>query len=259
MRRRLVFVKSEAQSSSFEEGKHLLEQRGIDVQTLPAISFRFKELDKLRDCLNRPVNYCGLIVTSGRAVEAIRSSITDQADLAGWKKLRNYCVGQTTRNKVEADLGDGWSISGGGDTGNAELLADLILKDLVEKPVDRPFLFPCSNLALGTLPNRIREAGYVVQDIEVYETVKHEDLDAGVLAIGLESVEFILFFSPSTVLFFLDSVRIAGIRDRLDRESMKLIAIGPSTKQEMLNQGLNVFATCAKPNIESLLEIVRGS
>lgn len=259
MRRRLIYIKSEAVSSSFEEGKHLLEELGIVVETLPALAFRFKQLDKLKESLECPSNYSGLILTSSRAVEAIRHSLTDLSPLDGWKKLRNYCVGQTTLKKIHTELGDGWSVRGGAETGNADLLSDLVLQDSKQEPTDRPFLFPCSNLALGTLPSRIRTAGYQLEDIEVYETVKHEQLDTRVIEVDLYNVEFILFFSPSTVQYFLESVRIAGIEQKLHSESLKLIAIGPSTKQEMINQGLNVSATCPKPTIECLLEIVKQS
>lgn len=256
MRKHLVYIKSEAvqSSSGFEENRHVLEDIGIDVTTLPAISFQFKNLDKLRECLENPAAYSGLILTSVRTVEAIVKTGTD---LEPWKDKRNYCVGQTTLNKVESDLGSGWTMAGGGETGNADLLSDLILSDLSRTPTDLPFLFPCSNLALGTLVNRLTTAGYKIQDVEVYETVKHEDLDERVQKMSLATIDYILFFSPSTVQYFMESVRKAGLTDLLHKESLKLIAIGPSTSQEMQNQGLSIFATLSKPNIESLVNAIQ--
>lgn len=255
--RRLLFIKSETVQSSFEENKHLLEDLGLTVSTLPAISFRFKNIDTLRKCLEEPSNYSGLILTSGRSVEAVKSAI-DISNLEKWKGLRNYCVGQTTERKITTDLGSGWTVRGGAETGNAEQLSELILQDLKDVDKSLPFLFPCSNLALGTIVSKLQAAHHRVHTIEVYETVKHEGLDAGVSEVNLNSLEIILFFSPSTVQYFLDSIRKSGLEEQLHRESLKLIAIGPSTRQEMLKQNLTVFACCAKPNIESLIEIIKG-
>lgn len=253
---RLLFVKSETVQSSFEEGRPLLEQLGVDVSTLPAISFRFRSLDTLCDALKRPNDYAGLILTSGRSVEAITA--TQSTDLEKWKTQRNYCVGQTTRKKMESDLGAGWTVRGGADTGNAEQLADLMLGNLEENPTDLPFLFPCSNLALGTLVTRLTSSGYRVETIEVYETVKHPDLDGSVKDLSLESVSFVMFFSPSTVQYFMDAIRKAGKLDDLLSPHLKLIAIGPSTFNELTTEGLPVFATCTKPNIESLIDIIKA-
>lgn len=252
----MIYIKSEAVQSSFEENRHVLDDLGIDVSTLPAISFRFKNQDQLRMSLENPEKYAGLILTSSRTVEAIHRT---GVPLDKWMTLRNYCVGQTTRNKIDTDLGTGWTVKGGADTGNAELLSDLMLSDLTGTPTDLPFLFPCSNLALGTLVTRLATAGQGIESIEVYETIKHEELDEEVTKVDLDSVDFILFFSPSTVHYFLDSMRKAELQAKLLRSSLKLIAIGPSTRQEMLNQGLTVFAACEKPNIESLIEIINQS
>lgn len=236
----------------------MLERLGITVVTLPAISFRFKNLDNLRKCLERPTDFSGLLVTSGRTVDAIKQSVGDAELLNPWKVLRNYCVGQTTLKKIESDLGSGWTVRGGAETGNAEQLSELMLTELQESPCNLPFLFPCSNLALGTLASRLTTAGHLVDTIEVYETIPHPDLTAGVEKLDWESVEFILFFSPSTVQYFLDTVRRADLMKKLSRDSLKLIAIGPSTSQEMVTQGLTVFATCSKPNIESLVETIKS-
>lgn len=255
-RRRLVYIKSETVQSSFEENRHVLEDLGIDVTTLPALSFRFKNLDTLRVCLERPADYLGLLVTSGRTVEAITSSGITQDSLNEWKSLRNYCVGQTTLRRLETDLGSGWSVRGGAETGNAELLSELIIKDLKDTPTNRPFLFPCSNLALGTLVTRLTDASHPVEPLEVYETVKHPDLEAAVQRMDLNSIDFVLFFSPSTVQFFLDAIRKSGLTTT---STLKLLAIGPSTAQEILLHGLPVFATCSKPDIQSLAEIITAT
>lgn len=252
---RIIYIKSETVQSSFEENRHLLEDLNINVTTLPAISFRFKNIDQLRHRLDHPSDYAGLIVTSGRSVEAITSAQCEC--LTNWKHLRNYCVGQTTRKKLETSLGSGWTIRGGGDTGNAELLSELILADLKETPCALPFLFPCSNLALGTLVTKLESNGHQVATLEAYETIKHPELEAGAHLIDWESVDYILFFSPSTVQYFLETLREAKLAGKLKSETLKLIAIGPSTSQEMQTQGLTVWATCSKPSIESLVEILK--
>lgn len=254
--RRLLFIKSESVQSSFEEGRQLLVDLGVDVDTIPAISFEFKNLDKFHDCLERSQDYAGLIITSSRTVEAIKKA--GEGVLSEWKSLRNYCVGQTTLKKIETDLGSGWTVKGGAATGNAELLSEMILGDLINHPTEKPFLFPCSNLALGTLVTRLQSVGHGIETVEVYETVKHHELDSRVQGIPFDAVEFILFFSPSTVQYFLDSLRKSNLEERFNKSPVKLIAIGPSTSQEMIKQGLSVHASCSRPNIESLIEIIKS-
>uniref|UniRef100_A0A1B0D576 Uroporphyrinogen-III synthase n=1 Tax=Phlebotomus papatasi TaxID=29031 RepID=A0A1B0D576_PHLPP len=193
----------------------------------------------------------GILFTSPRSVEASFEALQGKDVHQSWQEAYNYTVGRTTCDLVSKKLNIQCS---GEDSGNAEVLSDFILKDLAEKSITKgTFLFPCGNLKLGILEKRLQEGGFIVQPIEIYETVCNPALGEEIDTKFSNEAQYLLFYSPSCVNFTLPLLKDRGY----DLQKYKFLAIGPSTKKAIEEEGIEVFKTCEKPSFEHVLKVLK--
>jgi uroporphyrinogen-III synthase len=122
--------------------------------------------------------------------------------------------------------------------------------------LDRRILFPRSDRARRDLPEQLKAAGALVDEIEAYRTVL--DLERARelrLALGRGELAALVFTSPSNVeALAREAIAawpavLAGIR---------VVAIGPSTAAELAGRGRPADAVAATPDPEGLLEALRA-
>lgn len=126
-----------------------------------------------------------VVITSKNAVEALLTNVS--ADELHFKNI--YCVGRRTKRLIEKRIGKVKH-----SENNAKKLAD----HLVEYLEGTEVTYFCSNLRMDDLPKILEANKITVNEIEAYRT-KHSPVKVD------ESVEGILFFSPSTVDSYLQS------------------------------------------------------
>lgn len=251
--KRVVLLKSE--SESVDNYTSLLRASNFEPIFVPTLEFRFKYLDKLREKLQLPDAYSGIVFTSPRSVEACEEALNEQRIKLPekWSKLHNYCVGEVTHNLIHVALDLN---ARGKHTGNANNLADFIFENLEGARLQEPFLFPCGNLRQDTLQLKLMDYGYFLDAIEVYETVAHSDLEINLKrALIDDKAEYLAFFSPSGVNY------TTAILQKLDIDlaNYKLIAIGPSTRRCLVTNGFEVYKTAEKPSVEYLVKALLES
>ncbi|KAJ8365529.1 hypothetical protein SKAU_G00143600 [Synaphobranchus kaupii] len=230
-----------------------LTSYGHKPTLIPVLSFKFVSLNSLSDRLFQPEKHGGLIFTSPRAVEAVRmclegnnrrkewiSTIKDK-----WNEKSVYVVGRATAALVQ-ELG---LIPQGEETGTADVLSRFILEK--EDAGILPLLFPCGSLKREVLPTALRENGVSLETLTVYQTAEHPDLERNLMDYfskqGIPGS--IAFFSPSGVKFCLEAVRrLAG--DELNK--IKFAAIGPTTADAMVAEGLCVSCSAVRPTAQDL-------
>lgn len=230
----------------------ILEENDFIARSINCLSFQFKNLELLKSKLDNEAGYEGLIMTSQRSVHALHKAILEHEDvMVKWKGKSNYSVGESTAELAQSKL----SISSKGkETGNAQSLAALIIADHKEQePYAKPFMFPSGNLKQDSLEKSLEASGIKVEPVEVYETIANPDLRKSIEEFG-SKMDFVVFFSPSGVKFTLPILQLLEI----STESLKFIAIGPSTKASMEENGLKCYKMCAKPSPESLLETLKN-
>lgn len=251
--KRVVILKSESEST--DSYTSLLRDNNFEPIFVPTLEFRFKDLDKLKDKLNTPDAYSGIIFTSPRSVEACEQALAQNGLKIHekWSKLHNYCVGDVTHNLIHVALDLN---ARGKHTGNANNLADFIFENLEGCRLECPFLFPCGNLRQDTLQLKLVDYGYYLDPIEVYETVAHSDLELNLREYLIdEKPQYIAFFSPSGV-----NNTIAILKKlEIDLSQYKLVAIGPSTRKCLEANGFEVYKTAEKPSVEYLVKALLGS
>ena len=223
----------------------ILEDNGYTAHCIPVLEFEYINLEELNLCLCDRGTYSCMVLTSQRAVEGLVKASTNSSSLDGWKSKPVFVVGKATgqavRNLGIEPLGE--------DTGNAEELVKFILEHIPN--TSKPVLFPCGNLAKETIPTQLAKADLELKAIAVYKTSENkmlkENMDDKVIP------EFIVFFSPSGVEFTSSHLK----RMEISSENTKFVAIGPSTRQALVNHGYKVYSMSDKPSPQSLLEALK--
>ncbi|XP_015179973.1 PREDICTED: uroporphyrinogen-III synthase-like [Polistes dominula] len=229
-----------------------LQSVGYKCYYLYTSRFEFDNSPNLKMCLQNAEYYSGLILTSQRAVEAIYNILKDdKISLSRWQKLPAYCVGPATASLAKNNLGLEFCL--GSETGNTKDLAKVIIshKALITKPL----LYPCSEIAHATIEQVLSKNSIDLKKLVAYRTVMRQSLEADFLNIVSTTPKIYVFFSPSTVDYFVSILK----RHPNYIKNIKAVAIGPTTKQSLIQAKFEVYATAANPNPTSLLEAINNA
>ncbi|XP_076372268.1 uroporphyrinogen-III synthase-like isoform X2 [Tachypleus tridentatus] len=155
-----------------------LKTLGIHPVIIPVLLFQFANLEELRACLKR--EYSGIVFTSQRAVEAVTCAMSslmgveEREELLS--KLRSkltFVVGEATALTAETSLG---LDTIGKESGNADDLVPVILRQLIPCKESKTLLFPCGNLRKDSISSGLESKGIQVEEIVCYHTICHPDL-----------------------------------------------------------------------------------
>ncbi|MFA9191889.1 uroporphyrinogen-III synthase [Flavobacterium sp. FZUC8N2.13] len=194
-----------------EAGLELIENDFISTQIKP---FDLKNTNE------------SLIFTSQNSVECILK----HPELETLKAKKIYCVGIKTKNLLTEN---GFEVIA--YTGYAADLAEIIT--LIYK--SESYTFFSGNKRRDTLPDALKEAGVIFNEIEVYETTLTPQKIKG-------TVDAVLFFSPSGVESYLAD-------NKLKNEIC--FCIGETTASALENKTKNIVIA-DQPTIEDVIEVV---
>jgi uroporphyrinogen-III synthase len=165
-----------------------------------------------------------LLFTSQNAVEMILK----HPECEALKTKKTFCVGLKTKALLEDN---GFQVEA--YTGYAEDLAEIIT--LVY--ADTSYTFFSGNLRRDTLPEKLKEAGIIFNEIKVYETV--------VTSQKINSnPEGILFFSPSGVESYLKENEI---------KNEICFCIGTTTAETLENRNIKNIVIANQPSVENVI------
>lgn len=199
--------------------KQVLLDNGFSINEADFISTKIKSFD-LKNTNE------SLIFSSQNAVE----SILLHPDLEKLKTKKVYCVGLKTKTLLAEN---GFEVIA--YTGYASDLAEIIT--LIYK--SESFTFFCGNLRRDTLPNALKDAAVVFNEIEVYETALTPHKIKSL-------VDGILFFSPSAVQSYLKENTI---------KKEICFCIGETTASALENKAQNIIIA-DQPTVEDVIESV---
>ena len=166
-----------------------------------------------------------VIITSQNAVEAI-TTIVPKEELQ-FKNI--YCVGRRTKKLIESKIGP---------VKHSENSAKALADYLVDYIDGTEVTYFCSDKRLDELPSILEESNITITEIEAYQTV----LDSVKMA---DSVEGVMFFSPSTIESYL-----------LDNSADKIaFCIGDTTANEAKKYFEDV-RIAKVPTVESVIDLV---
>lgn len=233
---RVLLLREAGDDDAYEAA---LREAGYAPVSVPVLRFEFVNRKQLRDCLERPGAYAGLVLTSPRAVDALTDVMSWlPSENVRWHARPVFAVGPATADALRTI---GFQPEGE-DSGSAAMLAAY----LARQTFDAPLLFLCGNRRRDVLPRQLEEAGILVEALCVYETHLRDDVDP----VLFDTAQWIVFFSPSGVEALQ---RVPGETWRQAR----LAAIGPTTADALLAAGLTADAVAGVPAPEALVEAMR--
>jgi uroporphyrinogen III methyltransferase / synthase len=185
--------------------------------------------------------------TSVNAVRAVREKFEEYGlDARAFSGLKVAAVGEVTAHSLQA-----WGIEPDlvpdGEQSAAGLAGEFPPYDEVLDPINRVFL-PRADIATETLAEGLRQAGWEVEDVTAYRTVRATPPPAPIReAIKTGKFDAVVFTSSSTVR---NLVGIAG----KPHSSTVIAAIGPATARTCEEHGLRVDVIAAKPSVVDLAD-----
>ncbi len=220
-----------------EEGNpfgEVLGAVGFEVVNLPVLEYEYTHVKELREALQRPESYSGLILTSPRAVVALAEQLRWlPSETGSWHTRRIFAVGPRTSGALEAL---GFSPEGA-SSGSGEQLAQYI----VSQDIELPLLFLCGNRRRDTVPENLQRAGVAFEELCVYETHLRSDIDLA----AVRSANWVVFFSPS-------GVEAVGAAQLHPDERPRVAAIGDATAEALREAGFDVDAVASHPSPDAL-------
>lgn len=208
---------------------------GANITFVPILKFISLNAPILLDMLRTQLIYDAFIVTSQRAVDSLKTALSKLNNIDSVLSTPVYTVGPTTASRLELL---GFKDVRGAESGNGKMLAKSILCETSEK---RKFLFLAGETHRVELPNQLIDAGNTVTTQVVYRSENNnyesllEDVKAG---------DWVVFFSPSHSVAAIDVVK--------KTPSVRVAAIGPTTKAFLEDSGITVAAMAPKPSAEAL-------
>lgn len=220
------------------------EQHLEDSRFIPILSYVPVDFDNLVEQLKSP-DFDSVIVTSQRAVDVLKQALDGIEDNTILKKPA-YTVGPATAERLKLA---GFETVYGAHTGNGHILATEMVETL-ENP--SRFLFLAGEVHRKELPTRLRDANHEVETVVVYRTEPIEFVND--LKTSLQEDDWIVFFSPS----FTDEI-MGVLKEQNKRKRIRIAAIGPTTRDHLKENGIEVHAMAEKPSAESLAKAIQSA
>ncbi|XP_063923075.1 uroporphyrinogen-III synthase-like [Zophobas morio] len=249
-RNTVLLLKSEKSEDAQDKYQDILESNKFEVMVVKTLTFQYKNIEILRDKLTNPDDFCGIILSSPRCVNACSQALGKERIHELWKLKSNFTVGEATYNEALIKIGIECE---GKESGNARNLSQIIVQS--KSSFNKPFLFPHGNLKTDTLKLELGRENLSLDEVLVYDTLPNpqikEDLEK--VTSGFSSIpEYLVFFSPSGFHSSIHYLRKVPI----DLSSLKIIAIGPVTQLAIEENNLKVYAVAKAPTPEEVLKAI---
>lgn len=190
-----------------------------------------------------------LIITSQRAVEALQQSILPKLSnkvVRYLLELPILTVGPATADFLQK-LGF-TNIKGGSEAGNGSILADIIISDKEINYKAERGLFLVGEIRKDVIPRKLKPLGFDITEIVVYTTKSMDCI--------MERYTDKLLSNRKNIVVFFSPQGTEEIVEHID-SCVKVLSIGPTTKQYLIEKNIKVDGVCEKPNAKSLLTLLK--
>ncbi|KEP50390.1 uroporphyrinogen-III synthase [Rhizoctonia solani 123E] len=275
-----VLLLKNPDESSPDPYQHSLSLTGSTTSIVPTLVHSYVDSDGLSNTIAHGEDYGGVIITSGRAVDAWENATTQlqerghlhAADLtSSWTSKPFYVVGPKTErqllNLVSSKYTPGPElVLGAKESGTGELLAKFICVDYPTRPShDLPLLYLTGDKNAGGVGKGL-EGNIGFKMVQVYatsaSTTFEEDFERGVREGASQSTPstVIVFFAPSSAELALPVIRkhFSLSSPSEEKPRAKLVAIGPTTARALAeSHNLQVDAVSSKPEPGALADAIQ--
>jgi uroporphyrinogen-III synthase len=193
-----------------------------------------------------------LVATSANALrcwaelvglDALSAALTTAAEAS--PSLRFAAVGPATADAL-ARLGAHDVVLP--ETASARSLAELLMAEPAAEAI-----IPGGSRALGTVPEKLAEAGWSVHTGVVYETRAVHPVPASMTGSIASDFSAVVFRSPSSVHAFVDGLASVGL-GTADVTQLPTICAGQTTAQAAEDAGLSVASVPSRPSADAIAD-----
>lgn len=209
---------------------------GLKPLVCPAISIEFRNLENDAIELVKKNPDKPWIITSKNAARAFEK-IDLPAKINAPQRI--YVVGDKTADGIKRIMPEAEIAVPEKQT--SEGLAKLILSENLSSE----FIYFSGNRTTGVLSSKLKNAGKTIYRVEVYKTILNK------MDFPDDTFEAVLFFSPSAVQAYQQT---GGV----ERFSVRIFAIGPTTAKELKRIAPRRIYISPKPDTIKFLEYVAG-
>lgn len=245
--RRILITRARHQAGRLAEE---LRARGAEVLEIPAIEIAPPEsYEPLDRALRNLSQYQWLIITSGNAVDALRSRMEALGLTAKeCAHLRIAAVGSATAQALVA-LGLPPAMT------PPEYVAESLVEALGTSTRGQRVLLARAAVARDVIPDALRAQGTRVDVVDAYRTVIPTDSVAAIRSAfgGGRHPDAATFTSSSTVANFLALLAEAGVTAP---PSLRAISIGPITSRTLREHGWEPAAEAEPHDLAGLVDAV---
>ncbi len=242
--KRILITRATEQAEEFSAA---LQNYGAQVIVFPTIEIAppedWRPVDKIIEKLD---SYDWVVFTSVNGVKFFTDRMKEKGTdimVLGRKKI--CAIGPRTQQELEKmGLAVHFRPSEYRAEGVAEGLKALGIQG-------KKILLPRAREARRILPEALREAGALVDDVEVYQTVKPAQGKESLEAIIKKGIEVVVFTSSSTLRNFMEL-----LPDKTVLNGIKVAIIGPVTAETARDYGLEPTIMPAEYTIPSLVQAI---
>jgi uroporphyrinogen III methyltransferase/synthase len=242
--RRILITRAREQA---EEFSRLLQSYGAEVIAFPTIEIAPPgDWYPLDDAIEKLDIYDWVIFTSVNGVRSFTQRLKDKGRRVDTLVGKKICaIGPRTQGELE---GMGLTVS----FIPQEYRAEGVIEGLKDRGIKgQKILLPRARGARSILPEALREAGAVVDEVEVYQAVKPSKFNESLASILKKGIDVVAFTSSSTVRNFMELVS-----DKSALNGVKVAVIGPITAETARNYGVPPHITPREYTIPSLVEAI---
>jgi uroporphyrinogen III methyltransferase/synthase len=242
--KRIMITRAREQIKEFSS---LLESKGAIIVSFPTIEIASPEdwrpVDEAIEKLN---TYDWVIFTSVNGVRFFTHRLQEKGKeitVLGGKKIS--AIGPRTQGELEKM---GLIVTFCPSEYRAEAVAEGLKTIGIQ---GKKILLPRARGARRILPDALREAGAVVDEIEAYRAVKPVKGKDSFETILKKGIDMVTFTSSSTVRNFMEL-----LSDKTAMNGVKVAVIGPITGETAKNYGLEPFIMPPEYTIPALVEAI---
>jgi uroporphyrinogen III methyltransferase/synthase len=242
--KRILITRARGQAQEFST---LLADYGAQVIAFPTIEIAppedFQPLDKAIEKIN---SYDWAIFTSVNGVRFFAQRLKEKGVTRAALTGKKICaIGPRTQKELEKM---GLTVHFRPSEYRAEGVAEGLKAQGIQ---GKKILLPRAREARRILPEALREAGALVDEVEVYQTVKPARGKASLEAILKKGIDVVVFTSSSTVRNFMEL-----LSDKTALNGVKVATIGPVTGETARDYGLEPVISPSEYTIPSLVEAI---
>lgn len=240
---RVLITRPRAQSAEFAEQ---LRIAGFEPVHFPVIEIRpADDLSALKAALANIGRYAWVVFTSVNAVEVVFSVLSNHLIFEKGQEVKVAAVGKKTADALRLRGSEPQLVPD-------EFVGEAIVPGMGELK-GKHILLPRAEMGRAVLPEAIRAAGGIVDEITVYHTLPVK-VDADGLDALRTGVDWVTFTSPSTVQNFSKMARQHKLDPLNLPGSPKIACIGPITEKAAQDNGFVVTVTADEYTTDRLIE-----